>query len=44
MFFETYLNPILRFSKGFQANVYNVMFKKRFINILYTNVFTENVC
>ena len=33
--FKTYLNPVLWFSKRFQANVYAVMFKKRFINILY---------
>ena len=39
--FKTYLNHILWFSKCFQVNVYTVMFKtKRFINILYTNVFT----
>ena len=42
-FLKTYLNPILWFSKCFQVNVYAVMFKKRFINILYTNIFTENV-
>ena len=41
--FKTYSNPILWFSKRFQVNVYAVMFKKHFINILYTNVFTENV-
>ena len=41
--FETYLNPILRFSKCFQVNVYTVMFKKHFINILYPKVLTENV-
>ena len=41
--FKTYLNPILWFSEHFQVNVYAVMFKKHFINILYTNVFTENV-
>ena len=27
----------------FKVNVYTVMFKKRFINILYTNVFTKNI-
>ena len=41
--FKTYLKSILWFSKRFQVNIYAVMFKKRFINILYTNVFTENV-
>ena len=41
--FQTYLNPILWFSKRFQVNVYAVMFKKRFINILVTNVFTESI-
>ena len=41
--FKAYLNPILWFSKRFQANVYTVMFKKSFINILYAKVFTENV-
>ena len=41
--FKTYLNPLLWFSKRFQVNVYAVMFEKRFINILYKNVFTENV-
>ena len=41
--FKTYLNPILWFSKRFQENVYAVIFEKRFINILYENVFTENV-
>ena len=41
--FKTHLNPIFRFSKGFQANVYAVMFNKCFINFLYTNVVTENV-
>ena len=35
--FKTYLKPILWFSKRFQVNVYAV------INILFTNVFTENV-
>ena len=40
---KTYLNTIIRFSKCFQANIYAVMFKKCFISILYTNVFTENV-
>ena len=41
--FKTCLNPILWFSKRFQVNIYAVMFKKRFINIFYTNIFTENV-
>ena len=41
--FKAYLNPILWFSKCFQANDYTVMFKKHFINILYTDVFTENI-
>ena len=41
--FKTLLNHILWFSKCFQGNVYAVMFKKRFINILYTNIFIENV-
>ena len=40
---QNYLHPILWFSKCFQVNVYAVMFKKCFINILCTNVFTENV-
>ena len=43
IFFKTYLNPILWFSKCFQVNVYTVMFKKHFINILYTKTFTENI-
>ena len=41
--FKTYLTLILWFSKRFQVKVYAVMFKKRFINILYKNAFTENV-
>ena len=41
--FKTYLNPILWFSKRFKVDVYTVMFKKRFINFLYTNLFTENI-
>ena len=32
--FKTLLNPILWFSKRFQVNIYIVMFKKRFRNIL----------
>ena len=40
--FKTYLNPILRFSKRFQANVYTVMFKTFYKHILYANVFTKN--
>ena len=41
--FKTYLNNILWYSKRFQVNVYAVMFKKHFINILCANLFTENV-
>ena len=41
--FKTYLNPNLWFSRRFQVNIYSVMFKKCFINILYTNIFTEKV-
>ena len=41
--FKINLSPILWFSKYFQVNAYSVMFKKCFINILYTNVFTENI-
>ena len=33
------LKKLLWFSKHFKENVYAVMFQKRFINILHTNVF-----
>ena len=40
---KTYFNHIIRFSKCFKVNVCTVILKKRFVNILSTNIFTENI-
>ena len=41
--YKMYKTPIFLANKRFQVNIYTVMFKKRFINILQTNLFAENI-